>query len=130
MARPRRHVTYDGAALVGVDPRKYVGTLLRACDGHKGVAAQFSLNMLTRINRELEGIFDSTASVTQHAGTRRRTLSKCTCSASLTGAVSRRFQVPLSLAFAAGRGPERSAPTETACPADRVSQRGPQAVTA
>jgi dimethylhistidine N-methyltransferase len=53
----RRHVVYDGAAIVGVDLRKDVGTLVRAYDDRKGVTAQFNLNLLARINRELGGDF-------------------------------------------------------------------------
>jgi L-histidine Nalpha-methyltransferase len=46
------------AFLVGVDLKKPVSILLPAYDDGKGVTAQFNLNLLTRINRELEGTFD------------------------------------------------------------------------
>ncbi|NGO55679.1 L-histidine N(alpha)-methyltransferase [Allomesorhizobium camelthorni] len=52
-----RHVGPDGAAIVGVDLVKQVETLLRAYDDSKGVTAQFNLNLLARINRELGGDF-------------------------------------------------------------------------
>jgi dimethylhistidine N-methyltransferase len=52
-----RHVGPDGAAIVGVDLVKQVETLLRAYDDSEGVTAQFNLNLLSRINRELGGDF-------------------------------------------------------------------------
>lgn len=52
-----RHVGPDGAAIVGVDLVKRVETLLRAYDDSEGVTAQFNLNLLARINRELGGDF-------------------------------------------------------------------------
>jgi uncharacterized SAM-dependent methyltransferase len=52
-----RHVGPDGAAIVGVDLVKQVETLLRAYDDSEGVTAQFNLNLLARINRELGGNF-------------------------------------------------------------------------
>jgi dimethylhistidine N-methyltransferase len=52
-----RHVGADGAAIVGVDLMKQVETLLRAYDDSEGVTAQFNLNLLARINRELGGDF-------------------------------------------------------------------------
>ena len=57
LARMRRQVGYGGAALVGADLRKDVGTLLAAYDDRKGVTARFNLNLLARINRELGGDF-------------------------------------------------------------------------
>jgi dimethylhistidine N-methyltransferase len=52
-----RHVGPDGAAIVGVDLVKPVETLLRAYDDSEGVTAQFNLNLLVRINKELGGDF-------------------------------------------------------------------------
>jgi dimethylhistidine N-methyltransferase len=52
-----RHVGPDGAAIVGVDLVKQVETLLRAYDDSEGATAQFNLNLLARINRELGGDF-------------------------------------------------------------------------
>jgi L-histidine Nalpha-methyltransferase len=51
------HVGADGAAIVGVDLVKQIETLLRAYDDSEGVTAQFNLNLLARINRELGGDF-------------------------------------------------------------------------
>ncbi len=48
------------AFLVGVDLKKEISILLPAYDDGKGVTAQFNLNLLTRINRELGGTFDLT----------------------------------------------------------------------
>jgi dimethylhistidine N-methyltransferase len=52
-----RHVGPNGVAIVGVDLVKQVETLLRAYDDSEGVTAQFNLNLLARINRELGGDF-------------------------------------------------------------------------
>jgi dimethylhistidine N-methyltransferase len=57
LGQMRHHVRNDGGAFVGVDLRKDVGTLMRAYDDRDGVTAQFNLNILARINRELEGNF-------------------------------------------------------------------------
>jgi len=57
LRRVRRHVGWRGAAIVGVDLKKDVGTLLAAYDDREGVTAAFNLNLLTRINRELDGDF-------------------------------------------------------------------------
>jgi len=48
------------AFLIGVDLKKDLGILLPAYDDEDGVTAAFSLNLLTRINRELDGDFDTT----------------------------------------------------------------------
>ena len=62
LRRMRRHVQADGAqadgvAIVGVDLKKDLKTLLAAYDDHEGVTAAFDLNLLARINRELWGDF-------------------------------------------------------------------------
>lgn len=44
--------------LVGVDLKKPVSILLPAYDDGQGVTAAFTLNLLARINRELDGTFD------------------------------------------------------------------------
>ncbi len=44
--------------LVGIDLRKDRETLERAYDDRRGVTAQFDINLLARINRELGGRFD------------------------------------------------------------------------
>jgi dimethylhistidine N-methyltransferase len=53
----RRHVGARGTAIVGVDLRKDISTLIAAYDDRQGVTAAFNLNLLTRINRELQGDF-------------------------------------------------------------------------
>jgi L-histidine N-alpha-methyltransferase len=57
LRRVRRHVGWRGAAIIGVDLKKDIGTLLAAYDDREGVTAAFNLNLLTRINRELGGDF-------------------------------------------------------------------------
>jgi len=47
-----------GALLIGVDLKKDAATLNRAYDDAAGVTAAFNLNILCRINRELDGGFD------------------------------------------------------------------------
>ncbi|MFD0988045.1 L-histidine N(alpha)-methyltransferase [Methyloligella solikamskensis] len=46
------------AFLIGVDLKKPLDILLPAYNDAKGVTAEFNLNLLQRINRELEGTFD------------------------------------------------------------------------
>ncbi len=46
-----------GKAIIGVDLRKDVDTLIAAYDDKRGVTAEFNLNLLARINRELRGTF-------------------------------------------------------------------------
>jgi len=57
LARMRRHVGVKGTAIIGVDLIKDLRTLLPAYDDREGVTAKFNLNLLTRINRELDGDF-------------------------------------------------------------------------
>lgn len=47
-----------GALVIGVDLKKDPRTLERAYNDRRGVTAAFNLNLLRRINRELEGNFD------------------------------------------------------------------------
>jgi dimethylhistidine N-methyltransferase len=54
----RRLAGRDGALLIGVDLRKDVTVLEQAYDDAAGVTAEFNLNLLSRINHELEGDFD------------------------------------------------------------------------
>lgn len=61
LARMARQVGPQGAALVGVDLKKDIPNLLAAYDDVQGVTAQFNLNLLARINRELGGGFDLAA---------------------------------------------------------------------
>ncbi|MFD1332956.1 L-histidine N(alpha)-methyltransferase [Methylopila musalis] len=58
LRRMRGHLGSQGKAIIGVDLRKDLGRLLPAYDDAAGVTAAFNLNLLTRINRELEGGFD------------------------------------------------------------------------
>lgn len=48
----------DGAMLVGVDLKKDANVLHAAYNDAQGVTAAFNLNLLERINRELDGDFD------------------------------------------------------------------------
>jgi dimethylhistidine N-methyltransferase len=57
LRRMRQHVGERGKAIIGVDLRKDVETLIAAYDDRRGVTAEFNLNLLARINRELEGDF-------------------------------------------------------------------------
>jgi dimethylhistidine N-methyltransferase len=61
LRRMRRHVGARGRAIIGVDLRKDVETLIAAYDDKRGVTAEFNLNLLARINRELEGDFRNEA---------------------------------------------------------------------
>ncbi len=53
----RRHAGGQGAAIIGVDLRKELDILLPAYDDREGVTAEFNLNLLHRINRELDADF-------------------------------------------------------------------------
>jgi dimethylhistidine N-methyltransferase len=57
LRRMRQHVGARGKAIIGIDLRKDVGTLIAAYNDRRGVTAEFNLNLLRRINRELEGDF-------------------------------------------------------------------------
>jgi len=46
--------------LIGVDLKKSLDILIPAYDDEDGVTAAFSLNLLARVNRELDGDFDTT----------------------------------------------------------------------
>jgi dimethylhistidine N-methyltransferase len=52
--------TEDGGMLIGIDLVKDVGRLEAAYNDARGVTAAFNLNLLHRINRELEANFEST----------------------------------------------------------------------
>jgi L-histidine Nalpha-methyltransferase len=53
----RRHLKTGDALLLGADVAKSVHDMLLAYDDPTGVTAAFNLNLLARINRELEGDF-------------------------------------------------------------------------
>jgi dimethylhistidine N-methyltransferase len=57
LRRMREHVGRRGKAIIGADLRKNVKTLIAAYDDKRGVTAEFNLNVLRRINRELDGDF-------------------------------------------------------------------------
>ena len=57
LRRMRRHVGESGKAIIGVDLRKSINTLIAAYDDRRGVTAAFNLNLLARINRELDADF-------------------------------------------------------------------------
>jgi len=54
----RGEVGTDGALLIGVDLQKDRETLERAYNDAAGVTAEFNLNLLRRLNRELGASFD------------------------------------------------------------------------
>ena len=58
LSRMRRQVGAGGKAILGIDLKKNIDTLIAAYDDAAGVTAAFELNLLTRINRELAGNFD------------------------------------------------------------------------
>lgn len=57
LRRVRRTVANDGVLVLGVDRRKDAAVLNAAYNDAQGVTAAFNLNMLSRINRELDGAF-------------------------------------------------------------------------
>jgi L-histidine N-alpha-methyltransferase len=57
LRRMRNHVGPQGNAIIGVDLKKDIPTLLAAYDDRLGVTAAFNLNLLARINRELGANF-------------------------------------------------------------------------
>jgi dimethylhistidine N-methyltransferase len=61
MRRVGGHLGLGGRLLIGVDLKKDPQTLQRAYDDAQGVTAAFNLNLLERINRELDGDFDTAA---------------------------------------------------------------------
>jgi dimethylhistidine N-methyltransferase len=64
LARVKRHVSgtsapyANGRAIIGIDLVKPLDVLIPAYDDAQGVTAAFNLNLLKRINRELDGTFD------------------------------------------------------------------------
>lgn len=58
LRRIRTIIGRNGAALIGVDLRKDPGMLHRAYDDSAGVTAEFNLNALRNLNRELNADFD------------------------------------------------------------------------
>jgi L-histidine N-alpha-methyltransferase len=60
LRRVRQTLGRDGAIVLGVDRRKDVATLNAAYNDAQGVTAEFNLNVLARLNRELGADFDLT----------------------------------------------------------------------
>jgi dimethylhistidine N-methyltransferase len=58
LSQARRMLGANGLMLVGVDLRKDIAILNAAYNDAAGVTADFNLNLLARINRELDGDFD------------------------------------------------------------------------
>lgn len=58
LRRLGRQIGADGKLLIGVDLKKSKHRLEAAYDDARGVTAAFNLNLLARINRELDGTFD------------------------------------------------------------------------
>jgi dimethylhistidine N-methyltransferase len=58
LIQARKLVGPGGGLVIGVDLRKDRAVLERAYDDPQGVTAAFNLNLLARINRELDGEFD------------------------------------------------------------------------
>jgi dimethylhistidine N-methyltransferase len=57
LRRVHRHVGPRGTAVIGADLTKDVRILRAAYNDSRGVTAEFNLNLLARINRELDGDF-------------------------------------------------------------------------
>ena len=57
LRRIHRHVGAKGSAVIGVDLTKDIRILRAAYNDRQGITAAFDLNLLARINRELEGDF-------------------------------------------------------------------------
>ncbi|MGH8176612.1 MAG: L-histidine N(alpha)-methyltransferase [Steroidobacter sp.] len=58
LMKMRRIIGADGAVLIGIDLRKDQSVLERAYDDEAGVTAEFNLNALRHLNRELGADFD------------------------------------------------------------------------
>jgi len=58
LAKMRREIGEHGIALVGIDLKKDVATLEAAYNDAAGVTREFTLNLLARLNRELDADFD------------------------------------------------------------------------
>jgi dimethylhistidine N-methyltransferase len=57
LGRLRAHTGSGGRAIIGADMKKDIDTLIAAYDDKAGVTARFNLNLLTRLNRELDSNF-------------------------------------------------------------------------
>lgn len=61
LARLRQILGTGSGLLIGVDLKKDLSVLHAAYNDAKGVTAEFNMNLLSRINRELDGDFDLSA---------------------------------------------------------------------
>lgn len=84
LAGARRLLGEGAAFLVGIDLVKAETTLVAAYDDAQGVTADFNLNLLARINRELGGDFDLAAFAHRACGMPARAGSRCIWRASGT----------------------------------------------
>ncbi|HWZ35144.1 MAG TPA: L-histidine N(alpha)-methyltransferase, partial [Mucilaginibacter sp.] len=57
-AQLRDHLSPGDRVLIGFDLKKSPKTILNAYNDSKGITKRFNLNLLERINRELDGNFD------------------------------------------------------------------------
>ena len=58
LATLRKEMSSNDRMLIGIDRRKEKSVLEAAYDDSKGVTAKFNLNLLDRINSELDANFD------------------------------------------------------------------------
>jgi dimethylhistidine N-methyltransferase len=58
LSQARRLLGDNGVMVIGVDLRKHLDTLNAAYNDADGLTAAFNLNLLARVNRELDGDFD------------------------------------------------------------------------
>jgi dimethylhistidine N-methyltransferase len=58
LSQARRLLGDNGVMVIGVDLRKHLATLNAAYNDADGLTAAFNLNLLARVNRELDGDFD------------------------------------------------------------------------
>lgn len=58
LVRFKSLLSADGRLIIGIDLKKDKATLERAYNDNAGVTAEFNLNVLERINREIEPVFD------------------------------------------------------------------------
>ena len=81
------------AFLIGVDLKKSLDILIPAYDDADGVTAAFSLNLLARVNRELDGDFDTTTFAHVPSTTKTKAASRSIWRASPTRTCSARPQL-------------------------------------
>ncbi len=82
LARFRQLAGADGHLLIGFDLKKDPLLLHAAYNDAAGITAAFNLNLLERLNRELDADFDPPDSATTPSTIRLPAASRCICSAS------------------------------------------------